>query len=172
MNARWRCGAMEHLARSCKVTPRCLTCLDRGDKDIAHVSGGGFCPVVREELRRLRGRHWSTCNSTSEGGRMPRTSWCRLPGRCGPMYCSLVSSTNGLRTLLGFRVYQGGPASLFVALIWASGISWSPTGGSFGWRRRVCVSTAATSPPTILSRSSRPRYSSLRRVSVMLSGGP
>ena len=35
----------------------------------------------------------------------------------GPMYYSLVSSTNGLKTLLGFRMYQGGPASLFVALI-------------------------------------------------------
>ena len=35
----------------------------------------------------------------------------------GPMYCSLVSSTNGLRTLLGFRMHQGGPSSLFVTLI-------------------------------------------------------
>ena len=49
-NACWRCGATGHLARSCKATPRCLTCLDRGDKDIAHVSGGGSCPVFREEL--------------------------------------------------------------------------------------------------------------------------
>ena len=30
---------------------------DRGQKYIAHVSGGGSCPVIREELRRLRGRN-------------------------------------------------------------------------------------------------------------------
>ena len=35
----------------------------------------------------------------------------------GPMCCSLVSSTNGLKTLFGFRMHQGGPASFFVALI-------------------------------------------------------
>ena len=29
---------------------------DKGEKDIAHVSGSGSCPVFREELRRLRGR--------------------------------------------------------------------------------------------------------------------
>ena len=54
-NACWRCGATGHLARCCKATPRCLTCLDRGDKDIAHAAGGRSCPV-----------------STSEGGGMPR----------------------------------------------------------------------------------------------------
>ena len=56
-NACWRCGATGHLARSCKATPKCLTCLDRGDKDIAYVSGGSSCPVFREKLRRLRGRN-------------------------------------------------------------------------------------------------------------------
>ena len=54
-NACLRCGTTGHLARSCKAPPRCLACLDRGAKDIAHVSGGGSCPVFREELRRLRG---------------------------------------------------------------------------------------------------------------------
>ena len=53
----WRCGVTGHLARSCKATPRYLTCLARDDKDIAHVSGGGSCPVFREELRGLRGRN-------------------------------------------------------------------------------------------------------------------
>ena len=56
-NAYWRCSATGHLARSCKAPPRCLTCVDRGDKDIAHVSGSGCCPVFREQLRRLRGRN-------------------------------------------------------------------------------------------------------------------
>ena len=56
-NACWRCGDTGHLARSCKARPRCLTCLDRGDKDIAHVSGGSSCPVFQEGLRRLRGRN-------------------------------------------------------------------------------------------------------------------
>ena len=55
-NSCWRCGVAGHMVRSCKATPRCLKCLDRGDKDVAHVSGGGSCPVFREELRRLRGR--------------------------------------------------------------------------------------------------------------------
>ena len=59
----------------------------------------------------------------------------------GPMYCSLTSSKNGLKILLGTRMHQGGPASLFEALISASGIFWSPTRGSFGWRWRVCVCT-------------------------------
>ena len=35
----------------------------------------------------------------------------------GPTYCSLVSSTNGLIILTGIRMHQGGPASLFLALI-------------------------------------------------------
>ena len=56
-NACRRCGATGHLARSCKATPRYLTCLDKGDKGIAHVSGGSSCPVFREELWRLRGRN-------------------------------------------------------------------------------------------------------------------
>ena len=56
-NACWRCGATGHLARSCKAPPRRLTCADRGDKEVAHVSGSGSCPVFREELRRLRGRN-------------------------------------------------------------------------------------------------------------------
>ena len=56
-NACWRCGGTGHLARSCKALTRCLTCVDRGDKDAAHVSGCGSCPVFREELRRLRGRN-------------------------------------------------------------------------------------------------------------------
>ena len=53
----FRCLGYGHMSRGCKTTPRCLTCLDRGDKDITHVSGGGSCPVFREELRRLRGRN-------------------------------------------------------------------------------------------------------------------
>ena len=150
---------------------RCLMCLDRGDKDIDRVSGGGSYPVFRKELRRLRGRNSSSCSSTSEGRRTPRTFWCRLPGRGGPMYCSLVSSTNGLKILPGIRMHQGGPASLFVAMIWASGSSWSPTRVSFGWRWRGWVSTTAISPPRILSWSSRPRSSFLRKASVRLSGG-
>ena len=68
-NVCWRCGATGHLTRSCQATPRCLTCLDRGDKDIAPVSGGGSCPVFWEVLRRLRGRNWSSCNSISERGK-------------------------------------------------------------------------------------------------------
>ena len=73
-DACWRCGTTGHLARNCKAQPRCLVCSDRGDKDVAHVSGIGFCLVFRKEFRRLRGRNASSCSSTSEGGRMPRTS--------------------------------------------------------------------------------------------------
>ena len=35
----------------------------------------------------------------------------------GLMFCSLVSNTNGPKTLSVNRMHQGGPASLFVALI-------------------------------------------------------
>ena len=39
------------MAKSCKSPRRCLICEDRGDKEVAHVSGSGSCPVFREELR-------------------------------------------------------------------------------------------------------------------------
>ena len=35
--------------------PRCLTCTDKGKKDVAHVTGSGFCPVFRKEHLKLRG---------------------------------------------------------------------------------------------------------------------
>ena len=72
----WRCGAAGHAARDCKAPSRCLTCLDRGERVVAHVPGGGSRPVFREELRSLRSRKWSSCSSTSEGLRTPKTSWC------------------------------------------------------------------------------------------------
>ena len=50
-------------------------------------------------------------------------------------------------TLLGIRMHQGGPGSLFVALIGKSGILWSPTRGSFRWRWRVCVCTVSLNDP-------------------------
>ena len=161
-----------HRAKECKAPPKCLTCTHRGEMDIANVSGSGSCPVFREELQRLRGSKWSSCSSTSGEERMPRTSWCRLPGRGGPMSCSLVSNTNGRKTLLGIRMHHGDVGSLFVALVWAQEIFWSPMQGSFGWRWRVCVCTAATSLPASLSRSSRPRSSSSRKASERLVGGP
>ena len=34
---------------------RCQTCADRGEKDFAHASGSGSCPIFRVKLRRLRG---------------------------------------------------------------------------------------------------------------------
>ena len=37
------------------------------------------------------------------------------------MCCSLVSNTNGLKTLLGSRMHQGGLGSLFAALIFSIG---------------------------------------------------
>ena len=46
---------MSHVAKECKAPSRCLTCADRGEKDVAHSLGSGFCPVFRAELRRLRG---------------------------------------------------------------------------------------------------------------------
>ena len=54
-DACWRCKGASHVTRECKALPRCLTCADRGEKDIAHASGSGSCPIFRAELRRLRG---------------------------------------------------------------------------------------------------------------------
>ena len=46
--ARFQAGRMP-------APPRCLTCADRGEKDVAHASGSGSCPIFRAEFRRLRG---------------------------------------------------------------------------------------------------------------------
>ena len=51
----WKCSAAGNVAKDCRTPLRCLAYFDRGEKDIAHVSGSGSCPVFREELRRLRG---------------------------------------------------------------------------------------------------------------------
>ena len=47
-------GAL-HEDKECKAAPRCLTCADRGEKDVAHSSGIDSCSVFRAEFRRLRG---------------------------------------------------------------------------------------------------------------------
>ena len=54
-DACWGCGGTSHVAKECKAPPRCLTCADRSEKDVAHSSGSGSCPVFRAELWRLRG---------------------------------------------------------------------------------------------------------------------
>ena len=43
------------MAKECKASPRCLTCADRGEKDVVQASGSGSCPIFRAELQRLRG---------------------------------------------------------------------------------------------------------------------
>ena len=83
-------------------------------------------------------------SSTSGVGGEPRTFQCRLPRKEGPMCCSLVSNTNGPKTLLGNRMHHEGLGSLFVALIWASGIFWRPMRGSSGWRWRGYVYVLGT----------------------------
>ena len=54
-DACWRCGGASHVAKECKAQPKCLSCVDRGEKDVAHASGSGSCPIFRAELQRLRG---------------------------------------------------------------------------------------------------------------------
>ena len=61
------------MAKKCKAPPRCLTCADRDEKDVAYASGSGTCPVFRAELQRLRGGKWNFYSSTSGEGRKPRT---------------------------------------------------------------------------------------------------
>ena len=56
-DACWKCGTTGHLDRNYKAQPRCLACSDRGIEDVTHASGCCFCPIFREELRRLRGRN-------------------------------------------------------------------------------------------------------------------
>ena len=54
-DACWRCGNASHVTKECNAPPSCLNCADRGEKDVTHASGSGFCPVFRAELRRLWG---------------------------------------------------------------------------------------------------------------------
>ena len=54
-DACWRTGGTSHVTKECKAPSRCLTSADRGEKDVAHASGSGSCPVFRAELWRLRG---------------------------------------------------------------------------------------------------------------------
>ena len=61
-----RCSTAWHMTKNCKAPPRYLTCSNRVEKGVAHVSSSGSCPVCREELRRSRGGKWSSCNSTSQ----------------------------------------------------------------------------------------------------------
>ena len=104
-------------------------------------------------------------STLGEGGE-PKTR-CRRPGRGGLTCCSLVSSTNGVRTLSGTRVHQGGPGSLCAIPNMASGAFWRLMQDSFGWRWRGCVCTAATSSRTTPWKS-KLRFSSLRKTSASL----
>ena len=54
-DACWRCGTASHVVKECKAPPRCLTCADRGEKDVAYASGSDSCTIFRAELLRLRG---------------------------------------------------------------------------------------------------------------------
>ena len=54
-DACWRCRSASHVAKECKTFLRCLTCADKGEKDVTHASGSGSCPIFRAELQSLRG---------------------------------------------------------------------------------------------------------------------
>ena len=55
-DACWRCEGASHKAKECKALPRCLTCAKRGEKDVAHASGNGSCPIFREDVPEVEGR--------------------------------------------------------------------------------------------------------------------
>ena len=101
-----------------------------------HAGGTGTWrsswPLFQKELRRLTSRKWSSYYSTWGEKRMPKNSWCRRLGKEGLTCCSLVSSTNGPKTLTRTRMHRRGPGSLFATRIMASGIIWRPMQGSFG----------------------------------------
>ena len=85
---------------------------------------------------------------------------------------SPMSSTNVMETLPGTRMHQGEPGSLCATPTMASETFRRSTQGLSGWRWRGCVCTAATSPQTILSRSSGLRFSFLREDLSRLVGEP
>ncbi|XP_043464407.1 uncharacterized protein LOC122499895 [Leptopilina heterotoma] len=53
----WKCGSPDHSHKDCKNKPVCLTCVDKGEKEINHNPGTGSCPIYKEELRKLRARN-------------------------------------------------------------------------------------------------------------------
>ena len=116
-NACWRCEAAGHVA-TLKVALEVPDMLRQGEKYVAHVFGGGSCPVFREELRRLRGGKWSSYCSNSEGERTPRTSWCtkRLVTRRPQAWKILIESSTSCKAC--FHSKDNAEHALFVCVKW------------------------------------------------------
>ena len=87
------------------------------------------------------------------------------------MCCSLVSSTNGPKTLPGTRMHQGGPGCLRANPIMTSETFWRSMQGLFKWRWTGCMCTAATSPQASPPKHIRDRSLSLKKYSERLLSG-
>ncbi|XP_043470331.1 DNA-binding protein HEXBP-like [Leptopilina heterotoma] len=55
-NACWKCGGPDHKSRSCKGPARCMTCSDKGSKEISHLPGSRACPVCWGILSGLKAK--------------------------------------------------------------------------------------------------------------------
>ncbi|XP_053966117.1 uncharacterized protein LOC128868263 [Anastrepha ludens] len=50
----FRCGGQDHKVKNCVNTPRCALCLQHGESDTNHVSGGRTCPAFQRAAQQKK----------------------------------------------------------------------------------------------------------------------